>query len=248
MKSIALLGKKLSHSFSPAYFKNKFKQNGLDDYQYELLELESLTDLRHLVNKREDLIGFNVTIPYKVEVLNYLDELDDSAKKIGAVNTVKIHREKEGVRMIGYNTDAHGFRFSIKPFLNVHHQKALILGDGGAAQAVAYVFDDLGIDYLFVSRNKKKSNSVMYSDLNEFAIRSYKLIVNCTPVGMFPNIDETLAIPHEAITADHLCVDLIYNPEETNFLRHAKEKGAIALNGLSMLHLQADKAFEIFMG
>jgi shikimate dehydrogenase len=247
MKSIALLGKKLSHSFSQTYFENKFKVNGISDYRYELLELDSISNLRSIVESREDLVGFNVTIPYKIEIIHYLDELDDTAKKIGAVNTVKVQRHGSSVRLIGHNTDAHGFRFSIKPFLNVHHQKALIFGDGGAAKAVAYVFDDLGIDYLWVSRNKKNSKSVLYADVNEYALGMYKLLVNCTPVGMYPNVEECLPIPLQAITADHLCVDLIYNPTETIFLQEAKEKGAIALNGLSMLHLQADKAYEIFM-
>ena len=247
MKTIALIGKKLSHSFSKSYFEKKFELLQMSDYRYELLELSDLSSLQDILLERTDLIGLNVTIPYKEAVLSLLDEVDESAKEIGAVNTIRVKRHESGLYLKGYNTDAYGFRFSIKPFLNTHHQKALIFGDGGAAKAVAAVFRDLGIDYLFVVRNKKNEQSVLYSDINAFAINHYKLLVNCTPVGMYPQVDELLPIPFEHIGAEHLCVDLIYNPAETHFLKQAKEKGAIALNGLSMLHLQADKAFEIFM-
>jgi shikimate dehydrogenase len=247
MRTIALIGEKLSHSFSKGYFTQKFKEQGIGNYEYINIELSNLDGFKEFIIKNENIIGFNVTIPYKESVISILDELDETARIVGAVNTVKVKRTENKVVLKGYNTDAYGFQFSIKPFLNMSHQKALILGTGGASKAVASVFKKLGIEYVFASRTIKNNNTLSYSDINEFAINHFKLIVNCTPLGMYPNTSAKLPIPTQAITNEHLCVDLIYNPEETEFLKVAKEKGAIALNGLSMLHLQADKAWEIFI-
>jgi len=246
-KTFGLIGKKLGHSFSQTYFNNKFLALGYDDFSYKNFEINSSDELRMIVENDESIVGLNVTIPYKQDVLKHLDIIDETALEIGAVNTIKVIRSQGNISLQGFNTDAHGFQFSIKPFLNFHHQKALIFGTGGASKAVAYVFKKLGIDFLFVSRRSQNSNTILYNQLNEFAISNYKLIVNCTPIGMFPNVTEKLDLPYSAITSEHLCMDLIYNPTETEFLRQSKLNGAAILNGLSMLHLQADKAFEIFM-
>ena len=247
MHTFGLVGKHLSHSFSKNYFTDKFLKLGMNDYKYVNFEINSIDEILSIINQDESIIGFNVTIPYKKEIVNLLSYIDEDAKRIGAVNTVKVLRYNNKMELYGYNTDAHGFQFSIKPFLTLHHQKALIFGTGGAAIAVEYVLRNLGIDTLFVSRTTVNSNCVLYSDINGYAISQYKLIVNCTPIGMYPNLNEFLQIPYSAITKEHLCVDLIYNPAKTKFLENSEINGATILNGLSMLHLQADKAFDIIV-
>jgi shikimate dehydrogenase len=246
MYTIGLVGKHLSHSFSQKYFTEKFQKLGMNDYKYVNFEINSVDEILEIIKQDDSIIGFNVTIPYKKEILNVLSFIDDDAKKIGAVNTVKVIRHTNKIELHGYNTDAYGFQFSVKPFLTLHHQKALILGTGGAAHAIDYVLKKLGIDTLFVSRNTKNENCVLYADINEYAINQFKLILNCTPIGMFPNSEVLIDIPYSALTSEHLCVDLIYNPAKTKFLENAEDRNATILNGLSMLHLQADKAFEIF--
>jgi len=246
MYTIGLVGKHLSHSFSQKYFTEKFQKLGMNDHKYVNFEINSVDEILEIIKQDDSIIGFNVTIPFKKEIIGSLNFIDVDAKKIGAVNTVKVKRVNDIVELHGHNTDAYGFQFSVKPFLTLHHQKALILGTGGAANAVNYVLKNLGIDTLFVSRNTKNENCVLYADINEYTINQYKLIVNCTPIGMFPNSEVLIDIPYSALTSEHLCVDLIYNPTKTKFLEHSEKNGATILNGLSMLHLQADKAFEIF--
>ena len=196
-----------------------------------------------------DLSGLNVTIPYKQKVMAYLDEIDETAQKVGAVNVVKIIRNGSNVRLRGCNSDVVGFENSLKPLLKPCHTSAYILGTGGASKAVRYVLEKLGIDYQFVSRTADAANNILsYEQLTNDSIASHKLIVNCTPLGMSPKTDACPAIPYEAIGADHLCFDLIYNPEVTLFLQKARQQGATIKNGLDMLIGQAIRAWEIWNG
>ena len=240
MLKLGLLGKSLGHSFSKPFFESYFKVNKIDA-SYENFEIPSIEEIDKLFDTHE-LTGFNVTIPYKEAIIPYLDELSPEAKSIGAVNTVKIVDGKQ----IGYNTDAFGFQQSIKPFLTNLHEKALILGTGGASKAVAYVLKNIGIDVLYISRSPRNSNEFSYSDLNEYMLRACKLVVNTTPIGTYPNITESPEFPFQYLTSEHLVVDLIYNPAETLFLSQAKQAGATILNGESMLKEQALKSWEIW--
>ena len=236
-----LVGKNISYSFSKGYFTQKFKDLGLDHHSYENCDLAAIEDFQDLIQLNKDLIGLNVTIPYKEVVIPYLDELNPKAEKIGAVNTIKF--TKKGLK--GFNTDIYGFKKSIKPFLKKHHKKALILGTGGASKAVAFVFDEIGIKFKYVSRNPEKSQ-LGYTDLNEKLFKEYTIMVNCTPQGTFPNITDKPDIPYQFITKKHLLFDLIYNPEKTAFLLEGEKRGASICNGLRMLELQAEKSWEIW--
>jgi len=239
-KIFGLLGKSLKHSFSPDFFKSYFQEHKINA-QYQLFEIENIQEVEKIFSL--DPSGFNVTVPYKEVIIPYLDDLDESAKVIGAVNVVAIENGKK----IGYNTDAYGFHQSIKPFLTFHHERALIFGTGGASKAVAHVFKSIGLDVIFVSRNPNEElNQFQYSDVNEAMISACKVIVNCTPVGMYPTIEESISIPFQALTCDHLVIDLIYNPPLTKFLSKAQEFGATILNGSSMLREQALKSWEIW--
>lgn len=240
-----LIGYPLSHSFSKSYFTEKFKKEGLENYSYETFPLETIEEFDSLINANKNLLGLNVTIPYKEKILSKLDELDPVATAVGAVNCIKF----EDGRKFGYNTDVYGFQNSIKPFLARGHEKVLILGTGGASKAVAYVFQQLGIPCFFVSRTPEPehSNYLSYSELNKHVMASCTFIVNTTPVGMYPNVNDRPPIPYEFLTEKHFLYDLIYNPEETSFLKSGKMYGAETLNGLSMLHQQAEKAWEIWM-
>lgn len=242
MSQFGLIGKSLSHSFSKKYFEDFFQKNSLT-HSYSNLEFANESLLGEFFN---DAIfqykGLNVTIPYKETVNAFLSELTDEAKAIGSVNTIKISNGN----LIGHNTDAFGFHQSIKPFLTNQHDKALILGTGGASKAVAYIFKKIGIDVLYISQSKKGNLIFPYDAINEHMLRACKCIVNTTPVGMFPNIIEQIPIPFEHLTSEHLIVDLIYNPEETLFLQEAKKRGASTLNGLTMLKEQAMEAWRFW--
>jgi len=235
----ALLGKTLGHSFSKKFFTEHFAKTAIEA-TYENIELADISDVKNVLT--QDFNGFNVTIPFKESIIPFLDELSPEAKVIGAVNTVKLVNGKA----IGYNTDAFGFQQSIKPFLTNLHDRALILGTGGASKAVAFVLKNIGIDVLYVSRNPSKPNEFSYTDINEYMLSACKLIVNTTPIGTFPNITESPIFPYQFLTAEHLVVDLIYNPSETLFLHQAKQAGATILNGESMLKEQALKSWEIW--
>ncbi|MEN9988570.1 MAG: shikimate dehydrogenase [Bacteroidota bacterium] len=229
MKQFGLIGKQLSHSFSPAFFADYFQKQGIDA-DYAAYELQEISDFPQLM-KDHIFGGLNVTIPYKTDIIPFLDELDPLAAEIQAVNVVSFENGKTK----GYNTDVYGFQQSIKPFLTFHHERALIFGTGGASKAVAYVFKSLGIDVIFVSQTESSlSNHFTYADVNEHMIAACKVIVNCTPLGMSPNTDE------------HLLIDLVYNPEETLFMKQGRAHGATAMNGLSMLQHQALKSWEIW--
>ena len=250
MRLYGLTGFPLSHSFSEKYFTEKFRAGNITDATYKLFPLEKIEDLPALIAANPDLRGLNVTIPYKEAVLPYLDELDETAKAVGAVNTIKIsHLTSHVSRLIGYNTDVYGFRQSLKPFLTSQHERALILGTGGASKAVEYVLKQIGVECIFVSRKKKEiagKTVLAYEALNPYVINACKLIVNSTPLGMFPNVDEFPSLPYPSLTSSHLLYDLVYNPAETEFLRRGKQHGAQTMNGMDMLKMQAEKAWEIW--
>ncbi len=245
MQTIGLLGKQLSHSFSKSYFENKFENEGIKDFQYLNFEISSIDQLPGLIKEFQPR-GFNVTIPYKESIIPFLNELSVEAKSVGAVNTVLIDYKGDKPFLKGYNTDVFGFAQSIKPFLEGTHEKALILGTGGASKAVAFVLRNLGIDCIYASRSKHSHDIISYEEVNEYVIKFCPLIVNTTPVGTFPNVEATLGLATQFINESHLVVDLIYNPAETRLLLDAKQQGAKTLNGLSMLHQQAEKAWELF--
>lgn len=236
-----LIGKDISYSFSKGYFGEKFSHLELSDYSYENFDLKTIEEFDSLLHNNPDLKGLNVTIPYKEKVQAYLSGIDDIAAQIGAVNTIKF--TKKG--LVGYNTDIYGFQKSIEPFLEKHHQKALILGTGGASKAIAFVLGSLQIPYTFASR-KPQENQLSYEDLTEEIIKEHQVIVNCTPLGTYPNIDEKPKLPYQHINTKHLLFDLIYNPEKTAFLKEGEIQGAAICNGLRMLELQAEKAWEIW--
>jgi shikimate dehydrogenase len=306
VRLFGLIGFPLTHSFSEQYFTEKFQHEGIKDAMYRKFPITDINLLPDLIKCHPNLKGFNVTIPYKETIIPLLDELDETAKVVGAVNTVVCQASATlsltnnnaldattnvQCRLKGYNTDVYGFRQSIKPFLASHHERALILGTGGASKAVEYVLRSIGVECVFVSRsdfgsaqsdtanpnhitaqsdtanpnhitaqsdtanpndntsqanNATKRTILRYSDLNEHVIAMCKLIVNCTPVGTFPNVNEAPDIPYEYISSDHFLYDLVYNPAETEFLRRGKERGAMIQNGYDMLKMQAEKAWEIF--
>lgn len=240
MRKFGLLGKKLDYSFSKSFFTDLFAKNQIDA-SYENIEVADLS--KWFVDKSyAEFSGFSVTIPYKTEIIPFLDELSDEAKVIGAVNTVKNINGK----LIGYNTDAFGFGQSIKPFLNYNHERAMILGTGGASKAIAYVLKNIGLSVIFISRNPKSNSEFGYESINENMVNACKMIVNCTPVGTFPDVNSKPNFPTELITDKHLVVDLIYNPERSLLLKESEKQGAIVLNGYSMLQEQAKKAWEIW--
>mgnify|MGYP000109042420 CR=1 FL=1 len=241
---LGLIGANLSYSFSKNYFEDKFKNEKLSSFSYGLFELTNINQIQDLINE-EELDGFNVTIPYKESILSFLDELDESAQEIGAVNTVKLISKRGDKILKGYNTDTYGFAQSIKPFLKNTHERALILGTGGASKAVNFVLKNLGIDTNFVSRTPE-NNQLSYSDINEYVLKHHKLIINCTPLGTYPEVDTFPNLPYKLINDSHMMMDMVYNPETTEFMKKGKKEGAVTINGLSMLHHQAEKAWEIW--
>lgn len=261
MRLFGLIGFPLSHSFSVKYFTDKFQREGITDALYKAFPITDINLLPDLIKCHPNLQGFNVTIPYKEAIIPLLDELDATAKAVGAVNTVVCFQFPVSglgtveTKMVGFNTDIYGFRQSIKPFLASHHEKALILGTGGASKAVEYVLREIGVECIFVSRSafdyaqsdKGPQRTVLsYGDLNEHVMAMCKLIVNCSPVGTFPNENEAPEIPYDYISQDHFLYDLVYNPEETEFLKRGKAKGAMVMNGLDMLKMQAEEAWKIW--
>ena len=243
MKKLGLLGKDISYSFSRSYFKNKFEKENINDISYENFDIENIDLFPSIIKNTEGIKGLNVTIPYKEQVIPYLDKINKKAKAIGAVNTIRI--TKKG-KLVGYNTDCYGFKNTLKPFVKSHHKKALILGTGGASKAIAYTFKEMGIKYQYVSRTIKNGVSFSYDTLTEMEVKEHQIIINSTPLGTFPNIEDCPNIPYSAISDQHILFDLIYNPEETKFLRQGKEKGATIINGLNMLRLQAEKSWSIW--
>lgn len=245
MDLYALLGYPLSHSFSSRFFREKFLREKIDA-DYINLEMKDISSLLKVIEERENLVGMNVTIPYKQAVLSFLSDCDEMARNIGAVNCIKIEREKgKDVSLTGYNTDAVGFRDSLMPLLSSSAQKAMVLGTGGASKAVLFVLKEIGLNTTLVSRNGR-GNILSYADITPELLHSQDLIVNCTPVGMSPHVNECPQIPYEALSSHQILYDLIYNPEETLFLKRGRARGTAVKNGLEMLHLQAEAAWRIW--
>lgn len=245
MKQFGLIGYPLGHSFSKNFFNEKFHSENIDA-EYVNFEIPTIEDFPKVVASHPHLVGLNVTIPYKEKVISYLDELDKDAASIGAVNVIRIIRNKGKVFLKGYNSDVLGFTQSIEPLLEHHHTKALILGTGGVSKAVNYSLRKLGLDTLFVSRNRRNESTITYSDLTPEYMEAYKVIVNCTPVGMYPQADLCPDIPYELLTPQHLLYDLLYNPNTTLFMKRGADQGATVKNGLEMLLLQAFGAWDIW--
>lgn len=242
MKKYGLIGKNISYSFSKKHFENKFRTEGLTDCSYDIFDLQQIDELEHLLQDPE-IRGLNVTIPYKRAVMEHLDRIDPQAAEIGAVNTVKI--DPDG-RRHGYNSDVYGFRQALAPFLESHHERALILGTGGASDAVAYVLRQLGIEYFFVSRQERAGRYLTYEQLTPAHVQGCPLIVNATPLGTFPHVDTCPPIPYQGLDERNLLFDLVYNPPETLFMQKGKERGAAVCCGATMLELQAEKSWELW--
>ncbi|MDB5273700.1 MAG: aroE [Chitinophagaceae bacterium] len=243
MKQFGLIGYPLSHSFSKKYFSEKFAKESIADAHYELYELPSLEGFRAWMENVVDLKGLNVTIPYKQEVIPFLDQLNEKAKAIGAVNVIK--KEKDGT-YTGYNSDYYGFKLSLENFLgDTKVAQALVLGTGGASKAVVVALQDMGIAPQYVSR-VAGNHAIAYEDITADVLASHRLIINTSPVGMYPHVDQCPSLPYEGLSAGHYLYDLVYNPAETLFMKKGLDKGAKVKNGLDMLMLQAEKAWQIW--
>ena len=241
-RNYGLLGKNISYSFSKKYFTDKFALGSLVDCYYENFEIQNIEEFPTIIAKNPDLKGLNVTIPFKETVIPYLNKLSKNAAQIGAVNVIRFTKKRS---LKGYNTDYYGFMKSLEPLLQPQHKKALILGTGGAAKAVSFALDQLGILYTFVTREEKEG-MIDYDRINATTFDNYQIIINCTPVGTAPNTKEFPPIPYNFFTDKHIAFDIIYNPEETQFLKKAKKNGAITKNGHEMLVLQAEKSWKIW--
>lgn len=241
IRLFGLIGKKLDHSFSSKYFIEKFEKENIEDATYQNFPLATIDEFKDLIANNKNLAGLNVTVPYKQEIIPFLDELSKAAKIIGAVNTIEF---KDG-KLIGHNTDVIGFEESLKPLLNSKHKKAVIFGIGGASKAAAFVMNKLKIPTRVISRKNTKQT---YKDVNKAFLRERQILINTTPLGTFPKIDECVDIYYHGITAYHVAFDMVYNPEETLFLQKAKKQGAVTKNGSQMLKIQAEASWKIWNG
>jgi len=247
MKTFGLIGYRLGYSFSQNFFSAKFSKENLSDHEYLNFELDSIDKFPGIFETPKNICGLNCTIPYKQQIMPFLDEIDSEAAQIGAVNTVKITWPEGKRHLKGYNSDLYGFENSLRPMLEEKHKKALILGTGGASKAIKYLFNKLGIEYLSASiEDQLFENEIRYNQITEELMKEYLIIVHATPIGTFPKVDNCPDIPYQAITSDHVLFDLVYNPEETLFLKRGKAQGAKTKNGLEMLHLQAIRSWEIW--
>lgn len=245
MRKFGLIGFPLTHSFSKKYFTEKFETENITNCKYDLFSIADAREMIELIEREPFLCGLNVTIPHKLNVMAFLNEIDNAAKEIGAVNCVAINQNGENPVLKGYNTDVFGFEESLKPLLKKHHQKALIFGNGGAAKAVKYVLEQLKIPYLVVVRNPAPG-AILYSAITKEILAEYKLLINSTPLGMLPNLESFPPIPYQFLDESHLAYDLVYNPHETAFLSKANAQGAKIKNGLEMLYLQAERSWQIW--
>lgn len=245
MKKLGLIGFPLGHSFSKKFYEEKFEREQITGFHYDLYPIEDIAAFPSIYEQEPTFYGFNVTIPHKRNVMRFLNEFSPEAAEINAVNCIQIKWQNGKPYLKGFNTDAYGFEQSLRPFLKPCHTQALVLGNGGAAQAVYYTLNKLGIPYKIVSRSRNNGD-LIYSDLTAEIVASHKLLINCSPVGTFPKIEEAPDIPYEGIGTDHLLYDLVYNPEETTFLKKGKARGAAIKNGHEMLILQAEKNWEIW--
>jgi shikimate dehydrogenase len=246
MTLLGLIGYPLSHSFSQDIFRAKFREENIEDADYLLFPLKEISDIAGLIRSNPMLTGLNVTIPYKEKVIPFLDELDETADKTGAVNTICIDRSGSQVRLLGYNTDVTGFQKMAGAWQNAGVERAIVLGTGGASKAVEYVLAEMNTSVLKVSRKKTGMNVIGYHELDAEIMAAHRLIVNTSPQGMFPEAGSCPDIPYEAITDSHIAVDLIYNPAETLFLKKCRERGAGVFNGLDMLYAQAEASWRIW--
>jgi len=235
-----LIGKNISYSFSKEYFLNKFNKENITQSHYDIFDLPYINNFEHLLRSYPNIRGVNITIPYKKDIIQYVNYLSDEALSISAVNTIKIKENS----LIAYNTDAFGFKKSFVKHLHSTHKKALVLGNGGAAQAVIYVLKQLNLPYLIVSRNKK--GDLSYKEINEKLLTQYNIIVHCTPIGTYPSSDRCPLIPYQFLTKNHYLYDLVYNPVESKFLKKGIESGAIVKNGLEMLYIQGELAWDLW--
>ncbi|MBO6124645.1 MAG: shikimate dehydrogenase [Bacteroidaceae bacterium] len=240
MDKYGIIGNPLGHSFSKGFFTEKFAREGIDA-EYLNFQIPEIGKLTEVLQENPELRGINVTLPYKTEVIPFLDELSDEAREIGAVNVVQIRNG----HLKGFNSDIIGFTRSIQPLLKPHHRKALILGTGGASRAIRVGLTRLELEWKYVSRTPREG-MITYEDITAETLREYEVIVNCSPVGMFPKVDECPAIPYEFLTQDNLLYDLVYNPENTLFMKKGALQGAVVKNGLEMLHLQAIASWEFW--
>jgi len=240
MHKYGLIGKDIGYSFSKTYFNQKFKDLNIEAV-YKNFDIENILKIKTVLNREKNLKGLNVTIPYKESVIEFLDELDKTAESIGAVNTIKIVDNK----LYGYNTDVYGFMTSLFPLLEKQHQKALVLGSGGASKAICHALKSFDIAYKIVSRQPTQ-NQIGYADINEKIINSYHLIINCTPLGTYPDIGKSPDIPYQYLSSKHLLYDLVYNPKVSTFLAQGKAQKTKICNGYDMLKFQAEKAWEIW--
>ena len=245
MRLFGLIGFPLGHSLSASFFEEKFIKEGLNDCTYKLFPLNEISGLNELIKSNSNLRGLNVTIPHKMGVLKFLDKIDPIARQTEAVNCIRISYTGSTFFLEGFNTDVLGFENSLSPYLTTTHKKALILGTGGSSKAVAFALNKLNIDFLFVSRKPVGKFQIGFPDLERY-VGDHLLIINTTPVGMFPNIYDCLPIPYELLSDQHVLFDLIYNPQSTLFLRKGQKKGAIVVNGMEMFKIQAQKSWEIW--
>jgi shikimate dehydrogenase len=245
MVEFGLIGFPLGHSWSPKWFKDKFQREGKSSHDYRLFPLRNVEDFRALLIQEPNISGLNVTIPFKEAIVPFLDDLDQTAREIGAVNTIKISRVGKKIHLTGFNTDAPGFEQTLDTI--PCRTKALVLGTGGASKAVAYALGRKKIPFTLVSRNQKGRNIISYPDINRNLLSDHLMIINATPLGMHPAVDQYPPIPYGLITPEHCLYDLIYNPGETAFLEKGKAAGALTINGYQMLVNQAELAYEIFM-
>lgn len=245
MKKYGLIGYPLGHSFSRNFFNEKFLSENINA-EYVNFEIPTIEDFPKVIANNPELTGLNVTIPYKEQVITYLDKLDDTAAKIGAVNVIRIERNKGKIKLTGYNSDIIGFTRSIESLIEPYHKKALILGTGGSSKAIHFGLEQLGLETLYVSRNKHNDTTITYGEITPEIMNEYKVIVNCTPVGMYPQADKCPDIPYDLLTPEHLLYDLLYNPNTTLFMKKGSDHGAIVKNGLEMLLLQAFASWDIW--
>lgn len=246
MRILGLIGKPLTHSWSKKYFEEKFIKENISDFTYKLFPLDDIKEVFNLIFNDKSIIGLNVTIPYKEQIIPFLHEISDEARKIGAVNILKISHLPDDISIKAYNTDVYGFEESIKDILKANINNALILGTGGAAKAAAFVFDKHGVEYTMVSRLKRDNNTILYHEISTDNFWRYDIIVNATPVGMYPNSGEMPVIPYRFLNSKQVLYDMVYNPEKSLFLREGEKRGCIIINGLEMLHKQAEKSWEIW--
>ena len=243
MKTYGLIGRSLGHSFSEKYFSEKFQKENIEDCQYLNFEIENLQKEIPALKKNPELKGLNITIPYKTEIISFLDEMSDECRQINACNCIKI---KDG-KWLGFNTDVTGFEKTFIPHLKSFHKKALVLGTGGASNAVAFILKRLDINFLKVSRSENQSPSVIsYEDISEEKMKEFEIVINTTPLGTFPNVNECPPLPYESVSNQHYFFDLIYNPSKTLFLSLAEKQGAIIENGSQMLAIQAEESWKIW--